>query len=55
MVVERVLLDLEQLVARIGFEDGQQRLAVVAVRVEAERRRMPSTRPRSSGTSCTSA
>ena len=35
MVVERVLLDLEQLVARIGFEDRQQRLAVVAVRVEA--------------------
>ena len=31
MVVERVLLDLEQLVARIGVEDGQQRLAVVAV------------------------
>ncbi len=35
MVVERVLLDLEQLVARIGFEDRQQRLAVVAVDVEA--------------------
>ena len=35
MVVERVFLDLEQLVARIGFEDRQQRLAVVAVRVEA--------------------
>ena len=35
MVVERVLVDLEQLVARIGFEDRQQRLAVVAVRVEA--------------------
>ena len=35
MVVERVLLDLEQLVARIGFEDRQQRLAVVAVCVEA--------------------
>ena len=35
VVVERVLVDLEQLVARIGFEDGEQRLAVVAVHVEA--------------------
>jgi hypothetical protein len=47
MVVERVLLDLEQLVARIGIEDRQQRLAIVAVGVEAERRRILSTRPRS--------
>ena len=35
VVVERVLVDLEQLVARIGFQDGEQRLAVVAVDVEA--------------------
>jgi hypothetical protein len=35
MVVERVLVDLEQLVARIGIEDRQQRLAVVTVPVES--------------------
>ena len=35
MVVERGLVDLEQLVARIGIEDGQQRLAVMTVGVEA--------------------
>ena len=53
MVVERVLVDLEQLVARIGFEDRQQRLAVVAVCVEAGAAQHISTRPRSSGTSST--
>ncbi len=54
MVVERVLVDLEQLVARIGLEDRQQRLAVVAVGGRSpERRSSVSTRPRSSGTSCT--
>ncbi len=35
MVVERLLVDLEQLVARVGAEDRQQRLAVVAVGIEA--------------------
>ena len=35
MVVERVLVDLKQLVARIGLEDRHQRLAVVPVGIEA--------------------
>ena len=35
MVIERVLVDLEQLVARIGIEDGEQRLPVMTVGVEA--------------------
>ena len=35
LVVERVCVDLEQLVARIGIEDRQQRLAVVAGGVDA--------------------
>ena len=53
MVVERVGVDLEQLVARIGVEDGQQRLAVMAVGSRPARRSTCSTRPRSSGTSRT--
>ena len=35
MVVERVLVDLKQLVAWVGIEDRQQGLAVVAVAVES--------------------
>ena len=35
MIVELILVDLEQLVARIGIEDRQQRLAVMTVGVEA--------------------
>jgi hypothetical protein len=35
MVVQRGRVDLEQLVARIGIEDGEQRLAVMAVGIEA--------------------
>jgi hypothetical protein len=34
VVVERVGVDLEQLVARIGFQDRQQRLAVMAVGIQ---------------------
>src|SRR6185437_9744677 len=34
-VVELILGNLEQLVARIGLEDMRQRLAVMAVRIEA--------------------
>ena len=35
MVVQRILVDLEQLVSRIGIEDRQQRLAVMSVAIEA--------------------
>ena len=35
LVVERVLVDLEQLVARVGIEDRRQRLAVVAMGIDA--------------------
>ncbi len=44
-----VLGDLEQLVARIGFEDVQQRLAVMARSVDSPARATCATLWRSSG------